>query len=197
MQIRELMKRGERFEGKADGDGLYLRFRPSDSVPRWLFRYRFGGKARVLDFGAYASASLADARRTVKEMKARVQLGYDPAEEKQERKRVAVAKIEAKRAEISMGDLADMYFTDQILGRWKFGQGDCAARAGAEYLCRGRPSAGRWRHLQYGGLAGCATHHHGHNAQAGDHSTAFPTITQQGDGITDTGTTGTGASIPQ
>lgn len=119
MQIREWMKKGERFEGKSDGEGLYLRFRKSDAIPRWLFRYRFGGQARVLDFGTYASVSLADARKTAKEMKARVHLGHDPAEEKQERKRVAVAKIEAKRAEISMGDLADMYFTEQILGRWK------------------------------------------------------------------------------
>jgi integrase len=119
LQIREWMRKGERFSAKADGDGLYISFRPSDAIPRWLFRYRFGGKARVLDFGTYASVSLADGRRTAKDMKARVQLGYDPAEEKQERKRVAVAKIEAKRTEISMGDLADMYFTDQILGRWK------------------------------------------------------------------------------
>lgn len=119
MQIREWMKKGERFSAKADGEGLYISFRPSDAVPRWLFRYRLGGKARTLDFGTYASVSLADARRTAKEMKARVHLGNDPAEEKQERKRVAVAKIEAKRAEISMGELADMYFTDQILGRWK------------------------------------------------------------------------------
>jgi len=119
MQIREWMKRGERFSAKADGEGLYISFRPTDTVPRWLFRYRFGGMARALDFGTYASSSLADARRTAKEMKARVHLGHDPAEEKQERKRVAVAKIEAKRAEISMGELADAYFTDQILGRWK------------------------------------------------------------------------------
>lgn len=117
--IRALMRRGDRFSAVALDGGLYLSFRQTDAVPRWLFRYRFGGKARVLDFGTYASVSLADARKTAKEMKARVHLGHDPAEEKQERKRVAVAKIEAKRAEISMGDLADMYFTDQILGRWK------------------------------------------------------------------------------
>lgn len=119
MQIREWIKKGERFEGRADGDGLYLRFRPSDSIPRWLFRYRIGGKARVLDFGTYATISLADARRTAKEMKARVQLGFDPAAEKQERKKDAIAKIEAKRAEISMGELADQYFADMIMGRWK------------------------------------------------------------------------------
>jgi hypothetical protein len=47
-------------------------------------------------------------------------LGYDVAEEKQERKREAVAKIEAEKAVSYHGRvLADDYFSSQILGRWK------------------------------------------------------------------------------
>jgi hypothetical protein len=38
VQIRDWIKRGERFEQRGDGDGLTLRFRRTDSVPRWLFR---------------------------------------------------------------------------------------------------------------------------------------------------------------
>jgi hypothetical protein len=81
------IKGGERFEGRADGDGLYLRFREGDTGATWRYRYRFDGKQRVMNIGSYAVLSLADARKTTKEMAARVALGYDVAGEKQERKR--------------------------------------------------------------------------------------------------------------
>jgi len=119
IQIREWIRRGERFTGRGDGNGLMLRYRPADASPRWMFRYRIGGKARTLDMGSYATLSLADARRTAKEMRARVALGYDVAAEKKERKREAVAKIEAARAALTMGELADEYLKAQIIGRWK------------------------------------------------------------------------------
>ena len=46
IEIRAWIKAGERFEGRADGDGLYLRFRENDTAV-WRFRYRFAGKQRV------------------------------------------------------------------------------------------------------------------------------------------------------
>ena len=46
-EIRNWIKAGERFEGRGDGNGLHLRNRKQDAVPRWLFRYRLSGKARV------------------------------------------------------------------------------------------------------------------------------------------------------
>jgi len=119
IQIRDWIKRGERFEGRGDGEGLYLRFRKIDAVPSWLFRYRCNGKARMMLLGSYKILSLADARKTAKELRARVALGYDPAGEKQERKREAVRKIEEAKLQITMGQLADEYFAAQILGRWK------------------------------------------------------------------------------
>ena len=119
IQIRDWIKRGERFEGKGDGEGLYLRFREADAVPSWLFRYRFDGKARMMLLGSYKTLSLADARKTAKELRARVALGYDPAGEKQERKREAVRKIEEAKLQMTMGQLADEYFAAQIMGRWK------------------------------------------------------------------------------
>jgi integrase len=119
LDIRNYIKAGERFEGKSDGEGLYLRYRKEDAAPRWLFRYRLAGEQRIINLGSYKTLSLADARKTAKEMRARVALGYDPQGEKKERKREAIAKIEAQRAEITMGQLADEYFATQILGRWK------------------------------------------------------------------------------
>ncbi|MDO8346364.1 MAG: tyrosine-type recombinase/integrase [Rugosibacter sp.] len=119
VQIRDWIKRDERFEQRGDGDGLTLRFRKADAVPNWLFRYRLDGRQRVLMLGSYKVLSLADARKTAKEMRARVALGYDPAGEKKERKREAIRKIDAEKLLVTMGQLADEYFAAQILGRWK------------------------------------------------------------------------------
>jgi len=119
IQIRAWIKGGERFEGRADGDGLYLRFREGDAVATWRFRYRFDGKQRVMNLGSYAVLSLADARKTAKDLSAKVALGHDVAGEKQERKREAVAKIEAEKNAVTVAQLADEYFERMILGRWK------------------------------------------------------------------------------
>lgn len=117
--IRNWIKAGELFEGRSDGEGLSLRYRERDGAPRWLFRYQIGGKSRVLQLGSYRDLSLADARKTAKEMRARVALGYDVAGEKKERREVAVAKIEAERSAVTVAMLADEYFAARILGRWK------------------------------------------------------------------------------
>lgn len=119
IQIRDWIRRGERFEQRGDGDGLYLRFRKADATPSWIFRYRVGGKARAMVIGSYKTLSLADARRTAKELRARVALGFDPAGEKQERKRETLRKIEEAKRRMTVGELADEYFAAMIAGRWK------------------------------------------------------------------------------
>ncbi len=119
IQIRGWVKAGEHFDAKSDGDGLYLRFSKIDATPLWRFRYRIDGKARIMNIGSYGTLSLADARKTVKELRARVSLGYDVAGEKQERKREATAKIEAEKLAYTVAQLADEYFTRNILCRWK------------------------------------------------------------------------------
>lgn len=119
MQIRAWIKAGERFEGRSDGDGLVLCWRESYAAPIWRFRYRFTGKARVMNIGSYRDLSLADARKLVKELRARVALGHDVASEKQERKSDAAAKIENEKRAATVEKLADEYFGRMILGRWK------------------------------------------------------------------------------
>lgn len=119
LQIKGWIASGERFEGRADGEGLYLRYRKDYAVPMWRFRYRFAGKARWLELGSYRTLSLAGARKIAKEMKARVALGYDVAAEKKERKREAVEKIEAEKRTVTVAALADEFFEARILGRWK------------------------------------------------------------------------------
>lgn len=119
IQIRAWIRSGERFEQRGDGDGLYLCYRENYAIPVWKFRYRFSGKQRVMNLGSYTVLSLADARRTVKELAARVALGNDVAGEKQERKRGALAKLEAEKNAWTVAKLADEYFERNILGRWK------------------------------------------------------------------------------
>jgi len=119
VDIRRWIAAGERFEGKGDGDGLSLRYRLADAAPRWLFRYRLAGKSRVLHLGSYGALSLAAARKTAKEMRARVALGYDVVAEKQDRRQKAAAKIEAAQNVVTVAMLADEYLTEKIIGRWK------------------------------------------------------------------------------
>ena len=119
IEIRNWIKSNERFDMKSDGDGLYLSFRSDFAIPIWRFRYRFAGKQRVMNIGNYQNLSLADARKIAKEYRARVSLGYDVAGEKQERKREAVAKIEAENNAYTMAELADEFFQKRVLGVWK------------------------------------------------------------------------------
>lgn len=119
IQIRSWINTKERFAGKSDGAGLYLSYRKEFAIPRWLFRYRFAGKQRVLGLGTYAVLSLAGARKVAKEMRARVALGFDVAAEKQQRKRAALKKIDDEKFARTVGQLADEYFERMILGHWK------------------------------------------------------------------------------
>ncbi|EHR2382922.1 tyrosine-type recombinase/integrase [Salmonella enterica] len=119
VQIRAWKNSGEHFEGRADGDGLYLCFPKSYSAPFWRFRYRFAGKQRAMVIGSYPELSLAKARETTKQLSARVTLGYDVAGEKQERKAEALRKMEDEKHALRVSELAAEYFERQILNRWK------------------------------------------------------------------------------
>ena len=73
--IQEWIKSDERFEGRADGGGLYLRYRKIDAVPQWRFRYYFAGQPRIMNFGTYSTITLAQARVAVKKLAAKSALG--------------------------------------------------------------------------------------------------------------------------
>jgi hypothetical protein len=68
--IRAWIKAGERFEGRTDGDGLLLSWRPDRTAPHWRLRYRFAGKSRVMNLGSYTDLPLAAARQSAKELRA-------------------------------------------------------------------------------------------------------------------------------
>ncbi|UVC29308.1 site-specific integrase [Pantoea sp. SOD02] len=119
IQIRAWIKNREFFEGRSDGNGLYLRHREVDRAPSWRFRYKLAGKARIMLIGSYGEVSLSKAREIAKELSARVALGYDVAGEKQQRKTDALKKIEDDKNAMRVSQLAAEYYERQILPRWK------------------------------------------------------------------------------
>ncbi|MFI3121817.1 MAG: integrase arm-type DNA-binding domain-containing protein [Methylococcaceae bacterium] len=115
LQIKAWIKSNLRFEDKADGDGLYLCYRETMAAPMWRYRYRLAGKRRKMFIGTYGQMSLSDARKKLKELNARVSLGYDPAGEKQRVKAESIAQIEAENNRITVATLADLYYQERVL----------------------------------------------------------------------------------
>lgn len=64
-----------------DGDGMSLLIKPNGSK-YWRFRYRFGGKEKMLALGKYPEISLADARARRDEARKLLANGVDPSESK-------------------------------------------------------------------------------------------------------------------
>jgi integrase len=78
-----------------DGGGLFLLVsvqkigpdgKPLPASKSWRFKYRFGGKEKLLSFGTYPQISLADARQRREEAKRLLANGVDPAEIKKAQK---------------------------------------------------------------------------------------------------------------
>jgi hypothetical protein len=63
----------------SDGGGLLLEVRP-EGGKWWRWRYRFGGKEKMLSLGTYPAVTLADARKRRDEARAMVAAGTDPSE---------------------------------------------------------------------------------------------------------------------
>ncbi len=70
----------------ADFEGLFLTVKPTGSR-LWGFKYRIGGKEKLLSIGKYPSVTLAQARAARDAARSLLANGGDPADAKQERKR--------------------------------------------------------------------------------------------------------------
>jgi integrase len=119
IQIKSWIKKGEHFEGRTDGGGLYICYRKEMAAPMWRFRYRLAGKQRQMFIGSYKDLPLVDARRRAKELSARVSLGHDVAAEKQSRKIAAIAQIEAEKNRITVATLTELYYKERVLPKLK------------------------------------------------------------------------------
>lgn len=63
-----LTKPSDKTIRKSDGNGLVLLINPNGSR-WWKFRYRIGGKAKMISLGTYPETSLADARQKRDELR--------------------------------------------------------------------------------------------------------------------------------
>ena len=63
---------------------LYVRVNPSNRKT-FVIRYRVNGRKRNLKLGRYGTLTLDEARKVARQKLARVDLGHDPQQERQER----------------------------------------------------------------------------------------------------------------
>lgn len=87
VQIRALKPRPKQYR-KADMDGLCIEVRPSGRKA-WRFRYRFGGKANMLDLGQYPLVSLQEARKERDKQRDLLERGMDSADVRRQEKLLA------------------------------------------------------------------------------------------------------------
>ncbi len=75
-----------------DSAGLCLEVTPGGSK-LWRFRYRFGGKAKMMGLGAYPSVTLAKARERREDARRLLADDIDPSTHKQAEKRAQAAHV--------------------------------------------------------------------------------------------------------
>jgi integrase len=79
----------------ADGGGMFLLVNPATAKhPKggkwWRFKYRFGGKEKLLSLGTYPQTSVAEAREKLAAARKLLAQGIDPSADRQDAKRQSV-----------------------------------------------------------------------------------------------------------
>ena len=118
-EIKFWVKNNIRFDAKADGDGLYLRFRQNDKYPVFFFRFKLAGVENKVLLGKYPRLSLAAARDEKDTHRNRLNAGYNPARLKREKKAEDAAKELIEKSAETVGQLIDEFFNDKINGQAK------------------------------------------------------------------------------
>lgn len=97
MPITDMKARAAKAKAKpykiADGDGLFLLITPTGGK-WWRFKYRFGGKEKLLSFGTYPEVSLSDARDKRYIARKQIAEGIDPGEVRKAQKAAKIADCE-------------------------------------------------------------------------------------------------------
>ncbi len=68
-----------------DGGGLILEV-PTKQKKRWRLKYRFEGKEKLLSLGTYPQISLQAARKIREELKEQIAKGFDPSQNRKDKK---------------------------------------------------------------------------------------------------------------
>src|SRR3989338_1755571 len=87
-------KPGDKPRKLFDSGGLYLLLHPRGGK-YWRYKYRHGGKEKVLALGVWPAVSLADARALRDAARSTLNDGADPVESRREEKREALLKAGA------------------------------------------------------------------------------------------------------
>jgi integrase len=76
-----------------DGSGLYLLVSPT-GAKGWRFKYRHGGREKLLSFGPYPEVSLKNAREQRDAARRLVAAGTDPSEQRREQRATSASTFE-------------------------------------------------------------------------------------------------------
>lgn len=119
IQLRNWIKNNMRFEAKADGNGLYLRYRETDKTPVWFFRFKIAGIEQKVILGRYPDMTLAAARKAATSHRAEIIKGGNPAADKRDVKQKRAAKALADQSAQTVTGLVDDYFSRHVDGKCK------------------------------------------------------------------------------
>ncbi len=108
------VSRAKRVGMYPDGGGLYLQVR-SAAARSWVFRYKRGGRPRMMGLGPENDMSLADARVAASDCRKLLRDGADPIEARRARR--AAALLEAAKA-MTFADCAKAYISTHRAG-WR------------------------------------------------------------------------------
>ncbi len=105
-----------------DSGGLFL-YVATTGAKSWRFKYRFGGKEKLLTFGIYPEVKLAEARDRRDEARRVIRDNKDPVVEERKRKAAAIAAAGA-----TFETIARAWHEDEK-PRWSVGQAKLVMRA--------------------------------------------------------------------
>lgn len=87
-EVRNLQPKAKQYKA-SDSGGMYLDVRPN-GAKYWRFKYRFGGKEKLLALGIYPVVGVKDARNRRNEAKRLIDKGIDPGQQRKVEKLTAV-----------------------------------------------------------------------------------------------------------
>ncbi len=112
--IRLWIKNNVRFDARADGNGLYIRYRSNDSKPVFYFRFTLAGVGNKIMLGKFPEKSLAAARKECIGYHATIHQGLNPAAIKREQKLETAAQAIAEKSASTVSELVDDFFKRNI-----------------------------------------------------------------------------------
>src|SRR3981081_4421515 len=75
--LRSAKPRAESYK-MFDGGGLFVLVKPNGSM-LWRYKFKLGGREKLLTLGQYPAVKLADARKAHHDAKIKLQAGVDPS----------------------------------------------------------------------------------------------------------------------